>query len=287
MTASTLHTDPDAADLDEAELDEAELDELDPDYPTKTLHKLAAMPRDEPDWARVRDEAVQAWLPLAEHLARRFSGRGEPLEDVVQTACLGLIKAVDRFDVTRGHDFVGFAVPTILGEVKRHFRDHTWDMRVPRRLQELRLAINASADDLAQRLGRSPTTEDLAADLDVSEKEIVEGVGVARAYNVMSLDAVTSGEGQTELGGLVGQEDSDLALAEFRMTLEPALGALPPRERNILIMRFYRNMTQSQIAGKIGISQMHVSRLLGRGLAMLRETLQDGVHGELAGGTSH
>jgi RNA polymerase sigma-B factor len=267
MTASMLQTAPDATDID--------IDQTDGDYPTRTLHRLATVSSDDPSWARLRDEAVQAWLPLAEHLARRFSGRGEPLEDVVQTACLGLIKAVDRFDVTRGYDFVGFAVPTILGEVKRHFRDHTWDIRVPRRLQELRLAINASSESLAQRLGRSPTTDDLAADLDVSPQDIVEGVGVARAYSVMSLDAVTSSDGQTELGGLVGAEDGDLALAEFRMTLEPALSALPARERGILVLRFYGNMTQSQIAEKVGVSQMHVSRLLVRGLAMLREALQD------------
>jgi RNA polymerase sigma-B factor len=249
--------------------------QVESDDPHELLRRLAATPSGDPARVARRTAVIEAWLPLAEQLARRYAGRGEPLDDIIQTASVGLIKAVDRFEPARGCEFVAFAVPTIQGEIRRHFRDRTWDLRVPRRLQELRLAIRASADNLTQQLGHLPTTGELAADLQVSPQEVVEGMGAGRAYSTLSLDASvqTAGGADTELVELLGEEDSDLAFVELRMTLAPALARLPDREQQILRLRFYGNLTQTEIAQRIGVSQMHVSRLLARSLAMLREAL--------------
>jgi RNA polymerase sigma-B factor len=240
------------------------------------LEQLAATPPGE-SRSRLRAAAIETWLPLAEQLARRYAGRGEPLDDIIQTASVGLIKAVDRYQPDRGRDFVAFAVPTVLGEIRRHFRDRTWQLRVPRRLQELRLAIRDASDTLAQELGHQPTPGELADDLQVSKEEIVEGMGAARAYATLSLEATvsTGTDAGTELGELVGEEDADLAFVELRMTLAPALARLPEREQRILCMRFYGNMTQTEIAEQVGVSQMHVSRLLSRSLLMLREVITE------------
>jgi RNA polymerase sigma-B factor len=246
------------------------------DSATDLLATMAALPRNHPSRARLRDDVIEAWLPLAQHLANRFAGRGEPMEDLVQTAAVGLIKAVDKFDPERGVEFAAYAIPTIIGEIKRHFRDRTWDIRVPRRLQELRLSLSEATSTLMQRLGRSPTVADLAAHLEVSEEEVLEGLEGARAYNAVSLSTpTTDGDRATELGDLLGAEDGEFELAELRVALGPALAALDPREQRILTLRFYGNMTQSQIAEQIGVSQMHVSRLLARALAKLRGQLSD------------
>jgi RNA polymerase sigma-B factor len=238
------------------------------------LKALAQVPGDDPRRATVRDQAIRAWLPLARHLAQRFHGRGEPLDDLVQIATVGLIKAIDRFDPEYGNDFAAYAVPTIVGEIKRHFRDRTWDVRVPRRLQELKLDINEATSTLSQRLGRSPTVADLAEHLERGEDEILEGLEGARAYSAVSLQTlVGNGEDGTELGDLFGVEDHELALAEFRATLGPALESLSPREQKIVVLRFFGNLTQTQIAERVGISQMHVSRLLTKSLAALRNQL--------------
>jgi RNA polymerase sigma-B factor len=238
------------------------------------LKALARTPEDDPDRTSVRDRAIQAWLPLAKHLAQRFNGRGEPLDDLVQIATVGLIKAIDRFDPEYGNDFAAYAVPTIVGEIKRHFRDRTWDVRVPRRLQELKLDINEATSTLSQRLGRSPTVADIAEHLKRSEDEILEGLEGARAYSAVSLQSlVGNGEDGTELGDLFGVEDHELALAEYRASLGPALEALSPREQKIVVLRFFGNLTQTQIAERIGISQMHVSRLLAKSLATMRNHL--------------
>lgn len=270
MAVATLHHNPDTR-------DSTDLEQVGSDRAHQLLRELAAIPDGQPARAELRAAAIEAWLPLAQQLARRYAGRGEPLEDISQTASVGLIKAIDRFEPERGTDFVAFAMPTILGEIRRYFRDRTWDLRVPRRLQELRLAIRAASESLAQELRHSPTTGELAADLAVSRDEIVEGMGAGRAYSVLSLDAsvVTAGGTETELGELLGEEDSDLAFVELRMTLAPALARLPERERLILCLRFYGNQTQTEIAERIGVSQMHVSRLLSRSLAMLREAITD------------
>ncbi|BCB75860.1 hypothetical protein GCM10022251_80480 [Phytohabitans flavus] len=241
---------------------------------TVLLTTLAAMPQDHPDRAGVRDRAIELLLPLAHHLARRFRERGEPYDDLVQTATLGLIKAVDRFDPEHGTDFAGFAVPTIIGEIKRHFRDRTWAVRVPRRLQELRLAINEANTVLTQELGRSPTVAQVAVHLGVSEEDVLEGMEGARAYKAASLSTPVTGEpDSTALGDLLGADDPGYENVEARTTLVKALATLPERERRIILLRYCDNLTQQQIADRVGVSQMHVSRLLTRTLARLREEL--------------
>ncbi|GAA2642205.1 RNA polymerase sigma factor SigF [Paractinoplanes durhamensis] len=234
---------------------------------------LAAMPAGHPSRARARDEAIEAWLPLARHLANRYSGRGEPVDDLNQVAVMGLIKAIDRFDPDRGIEFAGFAIPTIVGELKRHFRDRTWSIRVPRRLQELRLAITGANSALSHTLGRSPTVADIAAHLEISEEDVLEGLEGARAYNSTSLSTPANEDGSTTLGDTLGGEDDGFELAELRVALGPALARLDEREQKIISLRFYGNLTQSEIADQVGISQMHVSRLLTKALAKLRKQM--------------
>jgi RNA polymerase sigma-B factor len=246
------------------------------DSATDILQAMAALPTNHPSRAALREKAIEAWLPLANHLAHRYSGRGEPTDDLAQTAAVGLIKAVDKFDPSRGVDFAGYAIPTIIGELKRHFRDRTWDIRVPRRLQELRLAISEANSNLLQTLGRSPTVADIAAHLRITEEEVLEGLEGARAYNAVSLSTPTGdGERATELGDMLGDVDGEFELAELRVALGPALSTLDEREQRILTLRFYGNLTQSQIAEQIGVSQMHISRLLARALAKLRGQLAE------------
>jgi RNA polymerase sigma-B factor len=243
---------------------------------TELLAVLTNMPLDHPGRARARERAIEAWLPLARHLARRYAGRGEPTDDLVQTASLGLVKAIDRFDADRGIEFAGFAIPTIVGEIKRHFRDHTWSVRVPRRLQESRLAITTANAALSHTLGRSPTVADIATHLGVSEEDVLDGLEGTRAYRATSLSTpVGDADGATELGDMLGSVDPEFELTENRLALGPALGLLDDRERRILTLRFYGNLTQTQIAEQVGISQMHVSRLITQALATLRSHLED------------
>ena len=214
-------------------------------------------------------------LPLAAFLARRFRDRGESLDDLTQVATIGLIKAVDRFDPQRGVEFSTFATPTIVGEIKRHFRDKGWAIRVPRRLQELRISIGRATAELSQSTGRSPTVAELAAHLDVGEEDILEGMESAQAYATLSLDS-SSADGMDEgssLADTLGEDDPGLGEVETRETLHPLVATLPAREQRIIHMRFYENMTQAQIAEQIGVSQMHVSRLLAKTLAQLRTGL--------------
>lgn len=223
---------------------------------------------------RVRDELVEMHLPLVEYLARRFRNRGEPLDDLIQVATIGLIKSVDRFDLGRGVEFSTYATPTIVGEIKRHFRDKGWAIRVPRRLQELKLALTKATSELSQRLGRSPTVAELAGHLGMSEEEVLEGLESANAYSAVSLDAPDGGdEDAPAVADTLGAEDESLEGVEYRESLKPLLDQLPPREKRILLLRFFGNMTQSQIAADLGISQMHVSRLLARTLTQLRAGL--------------
>ncbi|MBM0274593.1 SigB/SigF/SigG family RNA polymerase sigma factor [Micromonospora tarensis] len=243
--------------------------------PEDLLAALIATPADDPRRPARRDRAIEAWLPLARHLARRYGGRGAPDDDLVQTASVGLIKAVDNFDQSRGVDFIGYAIPTIVGEVKRYFRDRTWAVRVPRRLQELRLSISAANSALTQTLGRSPTVADIASHLDLSEETILEGLEGARAYRATSLSTPLGTDGNRELGDTLGGDDHEIDLVEIRVALGPALATLPEREREILSLRFHGNLTQSEIADRIGVSQMHVSRLITRSLATLRHHLAD------------
>jgi RNA polymerase sigma-B factor len=221
----------------------------------------------------VRQELIEAHLGLVEYLARRFAGRGEPLEDLVQVATIGLIKAVDRFDPDREVEFSTYATPTIAGELKRHFRDKGWAVRVPRRLQELNLQLGEIIGQLSQKLGRSPTVAEMAEGAGTTEEEVLEGLDSAHAYTLTSLDAPT-GEEDLALREQIGSEDETLELLEYRTSLMPLMDQLPPRERTMLYLRFFKGMTQSEIADRLGISQMHVSRLLARTLAQLREGLE-------------
>ena len=227
--------------------------------------------------AECRDELVQLHLPLVDHCARRFTNRGEPFDDLVQVGTIGLIKSVDRFDTDRGVEFSTYATPTIIGEIKRYFRDKGWAIRVPRRLQELRMSISAVTGDMSQDLGRSPTPREIADKLGVSVEEVLEGIESANAYSTLSLDAGDSneeGSGASMLETL-GMDDVALAHVEIRESIKPLIEALPSREKRILMLRFFRGMTQSQIADEIGVSQMHVSRLLNRTLEELRNSLTE------------
>ncbi|MFG3018734.1 RNA polymerase sigma factor SigF [Streptomyces sp. NPDC048254] len=226
-----------------------------------------------PEYAELRNKLVRMHLPLVEHLARRFRNRGEPLDDLTQVATIGLIKSVDRFDPERGVEFSTYATPTVVGEIKRHFRDKGWAVRVPRRLQELRLALTTATAELSQQHGRSPTVHELAEKLAISEEEVLEGLESANAYSTLSLDVPDTDDESPAVADTLGAEDEALEGVEYRESLKPLLEDLPPREKRILLLRFFGNMTQSQIAQEVGISQMHVSRLLARTLAQLREKL--------------
>ncbi|GAB1337769.1 RNA polymerase sigma factor SigF [Streptomyces sp. E-15] len=235
--------------------------------------ELRALNAGSPEYAELRNQLVRMHLPLVEHLARRFRNRGEPLDDLTQVATIGLIKSVDRFDPERGVEFSTYATPTVVGEIKRHFRDKGWAVRVPRRLQELRLALTTATAELSQLHGRSPTVHELAEKLAISEEEVLEGLESANAYSTLSLDVPDTDDESPAVADTLGAEDEALEGVEYRESLKPLLEDLPPREKRILLLRFFGNMTQSQIAQEVGISQMHVSRLLARTLAQLREKL--------------
>ena len=223
--------------------------------------------------ADLRSQLIEAHVGLAEHLARRFVYRGESYDDLVQVASIALIKAVDRFDPERGVEFTTFATKTILGELKRHFRDKGWAIRAPRRLQELYLHLNQSVATLSQELRRSPTIAELAADTGASEEQVLEALEAGQSYRSSSLDS--AGPDDEGLGARLGVEAEGLGVAEWRTILEPYLQSLPAREQVILKLRFVDGLTQSEIASQIGLSQMHVSRLLVHSLATLREKFGD------------
>ncbi len=235
--------------------------------------RLRGLPAGSPERAELRDTLVRMHLPLVEHLARRFRNRGEPLDDLTQVATIGLIKSVDRFDPERGVEFSTYATPTVVGEIKRHFRDKGWAVRVPRRLQELRLSLTTATAELSQQHGRAPTVHELAERLSISEEEVLEGLESANAYSTLSLDVPDTDDESPAVADTLGAEDDALEGVEYRESLKPLLEELPPREKKILLLRFFGNMTQSQIAQEVGISQMHVSRLLARTLAQLRDRL--------------
>jgi RNA polymerase sigma-B factor len=248
----------------------------DPEYGhlSPLLERYAALPRDHPEREALREELVRGFLPVAHHIARRFGGRGEPLDDLVQVATVGLINAIDRYSPDRGTDFFSFAVPTISGEVRRHFRDLGWSMRVPRRLKDLHVSINNAVSELSQSLGRAPKPTEIAERLDVPVADVLEGLEASEAYRSSSLDEMLSSEqGSATVGELVGEADAELDRVDFRQSLRPVLAELAERERTIVLLRFFGNMTQTQIADRVGISQMHVSRLLAQTLDRLRNRL--------------
>jgi RNA polymerase sigma-B factor len=223
----------------------------------------------------LRTQLIEAHLGLAEYLARRFANRGEPLDDLVQVASTGLIKAVDRFEPERGLEFSTYATHTIVGELKRHFRDKGWAVRVPRRMQELHLRLTTLVSALNQDLGRSPTVAEIAQAAGVSEEEVLEAVEAGQAYRFTSLDAPAPGENGGSLSSNLGDEDEQMVDVEHRVALSPLIAKLPPRQQQILHFRFFEGLTQSEIATRLGISQMHVSRLLARSLAQLRQDAAD------------
>ncbi|BCL17120.1 SigB/SigF/SigG family RNA polymerase sigma factor [Micromonospora sagamiensis] len=219
-----------------------------------------------------RDDLVRFALPFAGRLARRYRGRGEPLEDLEQVARLGLVNAVDRYDPERG-SFTAYAAITIVGEIKRHFRDRTWGVHVPRRLRDLILEVGQATSALTSELSRAPTVAELAERLETPQEEILAALESAAGYSPASLNAPVGGESSAEFGDLVGESDNALESVDDRVTVSGLLHRLPWRERRILAMRFYGNQTQAEIAARFGISQMHVSRLLSRALTWLRQAM--------------
>ena len=237
---------------------------------TALFARMAAEPAARP---RLREQMIEAGVPFAVRLARHYQGRGEPFEDLVQVAAVGLIKAIDGYDPARG-PFSHYATPTVRGELRKHFRDRGWSMRVPRRLQELKMEMSRAYPELTHQLGRAPTVAELARRLGVDEAQVVQGMDLSHAYQPASLDAPISGQDNAaELGATIGARDPDVESLDDRMTLAGLLPRLPEREQRIVHMRFSGNMTQSQIAAEIGISQMHVSRLLAQTLAWLRAAM--------------
>lgn len=231
---------------------------------------------DEEERLKYREQLVAQFIGLVEFLARRFRNRGEPLEDLVQVGTIGLLKAIDRFDLEREVEFSTYATPTIVGELKRHFRDKGWAVRVPRRLQELHLELTKVVSHLGHDLGRSPTVAEIAQAASITEEEVLEGLEIAQAYNFTSLDAPIDTEGgSTSFADQLGTDDEHLENLEYRASLAPEMAKLPERDRQILYYRFFKGMTQSEIADRLGISQMHVSRLLNRTLSTLREAFEE------------
>jgi RNA polymerase sigma-B factor len=221
---------------------------------------------------RAREELVKRFLPLARQLARRYQRTNEPLDDLMQVASVGLVKAIDRFDPDRGTAFSTFAVPTILGELKRYFRDSGWAVHVPRGMQERSMKVDQAVDTLHRRLGRTPSTREVAAELELSEEEVLEAIEVHSAYEALSLEQQRTDD--SESGGAyvdtIASDEERYELVEYAATIAPALQALSPRDRQILHLRFSEDLTQSEIAERIGVSQMHVSRLIRRALTRLR-----------------
>jgi RNA polymerase sigma-B factor len=226
---------------------------------------------------RARDELIERFLPLARKLARRYVQSSEPYDDLVQVASLGLVKAVERFDPGRGFAFSSFAVPTIVGELKRYFRDTAWALHVDRGAQERARKISDAQQKLSSRTGKMPTVDELAQYLELSQEEVLDGLQTAEAYGAVSLDAPLASEEDEETSRLdaIGEEDERLRLVDQHATIFAAARHLPSREREILYLRFGEDLTQSEIADRVGVSQMQVSRLLRRSLHRLRELTEE------------
>jgi RNA polymerase sigma-B factor len=238
---------------------------------------MSALPESDPERQRAREELIASHLPLVRYLAGRYRNRGENFDDLLQVGAVGLIKSIDRFDPDRGVAFSTFATPTILGEIRRHFRDKTWMIRVPRQLQELRGPIGNAREFLSHDLGRSPTIAEIATHIGVSEDQVLEALDASDAYSAVSIDAPISSD--RSVGSFVderlGSVDDAIDLIEMRECVSPLLDGLTERERRIVYLRFFREKTQTEIATELGLSQMHVSRLLSQILTRLRNTLAD------------
>ena len=238
------------------------------------FEQLAALEAGTSEHEELRAALIERHFPLVTFMARKFADRGEPLDDLIQVGTIGLIKAIDRFEISKGFEFSTFATPTIVGEIKRHFRDKTWAVRVPRRLQELGASVTKATTELTQKLDRSPTPKEIAKHLGITVDDVAEALESNAAYSTVSLD-VTS-ETSTSIGETFGALDEALEGVEYRESLKPLLAQLDDREKRILQMRFFDNLSQSQIATELGISQMHVSRILNKVLTHLREGLISG-----------
>ncbi|MGW3630041.1 SigB/SigF/SigG family RNA polymerase sigma factor [Streptomyces sp. NPDC005122] len=240
----------------------------------EAFERLAGLPGG-PEREALRDEIVRAWLPMAQRVAGRYRGRGEAAEDLMQVAALGLLKAVDRYDPARGNAFESYAVPTVTGEIKRHFRDHMWMLHVPRRVQEVRARVRTALKELSQTTpGRQPTVAEIAACAHLGEDDVRLGLEALDCFATLSLDAELPGEDDgCALADTLGEPDAGFDLVIDREAVKPALRGLPERERTILYLRYFRGMTQLGIAEQLGISQMHVSRLLSTCCSTLREQL--------------
>ncbi|MFI9590169.1 SigB/SigF/SigG family RNA polymerase sigma factor [Nonomuraea sp. NPDC052265] len=226
--------------------------------------------------ARIRERVVTMFDSLVTEVTRRYRHQREPMEDLRQAAYVGLMKAINGFDPELGHEFRGYAMITMVGEVKRHFRDRTWAVKVPRVHQERRLELNKATADLTQTLGHSPTVSELAAHMNITEEDVLLTLDASTAYSALSLDAPVGGDNDgADLGDFLPSQDDSLDTLLGKYSVKPLIDALPSRERNILLMRFYGNMTQSEIASEFGISQMHVSRILRAVLTRLRTALSD------------
>ena len=235
------------------------------------FEQLAAIEAGTSEHEKLRAALIERHLPLVTFMARKFADRGEPLDDLIQVGTIGLIKAIDRFEISKGFEFSTFATPTIVGEIKRHFRDKTWAVRVPRRLQELGASVTKATNELTQKLDRSPTPKEIAKHLGITVDEVAEALESNSAYSTISLD-ITS-DTSTSIRDTFGALDEALEGVEYRESLKPLLAQLEDREKRILQMRFFENLSQSQIATELGISQMHVSRILNKVLSHLREGL--------------
>jgi RNA polymerase sigma-B factor len=220
-----------------------------------------------------REELVQRHLPLVRSLARRYAGRGESIEDIEQVGAIGLIKAIDRYELTRDVALTTYATPNVVGEIKRHFRDRGWAIRIPRALQELNVKMSGALERLTAKLGRSPSITELARELDATPEQVLEAMEAGSAYSPVSLSAGPSADEDLDLMEVIGREDEAFDRTEERASLEPALDTLPDREREILRMRFEEGLTQTQIAERVGLSQMHVSRLIRKSLERMRASL--------------
>lgn len=234
---------------------------------------MYALPAESHEFARQREAIVTRCLPLADHIAFRYHRKGENFDDLVQIARVGLMHAVNRFDAETGSNFLSYAVPTMLGEIRRHFRDNGWAMHVPRRLKDLHVQITRVTPQLTQTLGRAPTATDLAAELGADRQEVVECLVAGDAYSVRSIDSPVAGSDDPgrSLADTIGSVDADMEHITDRESLRPLLAALPERERTVISLRFFAGMTQTQIADRIGVSQMQVSRILAKTLAQLRD----------------
>lgn len=243
---------------------------------TAMLRRLATLDESSVAYRRQRDEIIRRALPLADHIARRFRNRGEPVDDLVQAARLGLVNAVNRFDPDNGADFLAFAVPTMMGEVRRHFRDFGWAVKVPRRLKDLQGQMVKARGALSQELGRAPTATEIANYLGIDRETVIESTIASSNYTTLSTDVQAGPDTEYRaIGDTLGDVDPNLDKVVALETVRPLIAALPDREQTVLTLRFFENMTQTQIAERMGYSQMHVSRLIAKALGRLRDQVRE------------